>query len=543
MTTAPAPARPIHAPHVANAQTLLRTLAANELVFGVVGPAGAGISEIAGALLELLQQRHFNTTILKARDHISAWSVRNGHGGLPDSPDFDQSSWLQDRGDQMRETSADNAAVARHLVIGIREARATQQGLDPNIPDPITPDGSKRAFILDSLRHPQEVVLLRQVYQDAFCLIGVVCEELQRFDRLAHKKFSEASSESVKAFMRRDENAPQPYGQRVAQAFHLSDYFIDNSVDRFIKPAGRLEENPDWDVTEQLGRLVDILTHSRIVRPRPNELGMFHAHSAGMRSSCLSRQVGAALLNGIGDVISTGTNEVPKPGGGTYGSQFPERPDTDPLFERDFRCFTHNGFCSNTRSQRTIVLDLLDQLRSVTDLAPSDEIVNRVMQTTRIGQLLEFSRAVHAEMDALLSAARQGISTMGTRLFVTTFPCHNCARHIVSAGVDEVQFIEPYLKSQAVQLHGDAITLSPTSWTPPSKASGDHEKVLFRPFVGVAPRLFRRVFQKDRALKDAQTGDIVVDFSVADGYNTQYPLRLSYAEVEAKIVQQFAEGA
>lgn len=245
MTTATVPARPSHAPRVGNAQTLLRSLAANELVIGVVGPAGAGISEIAGALFALLQLRNFTTTILKARDHISAWSARNELGELPDTTEFNQSAWLQDRGDQMRETSSDNAAVARHLVMSIRKVRATQQGLNPRLPDPITPDGSKRAFILDSLRHPQEVVLLRQVYQDAFCLIGVVCEETQRRDRLANKKFPEASRDSVEAFMRRDENAPQPYGQRVAQAFHLSDYFIDNSVDRFIKPAGTPKENPD----------------------------------------------------------------------------------------------------------------------------------------------------------------------------------------------------------------------------------------------------------------------------------------------------------
>ena len=37
-----------------------------------------------------------------------------------------------------------------------------------------------------------------------------------------------------------------------------------------------------------------------------------------------------------------------------------------------------------------------------------------------------------------MSAGRKGASTLGTRLFVTTFPCHYCARHIVSAGVDEV---------------------------------------------------------------------------------------------------------
>ena len=38
---------------------------------------------------------------------------------------------------------------------------------------------------------------------------------------------------------------------------------------------------------------------------------MFHAYGARMRSDCLSRQVGAALLNSGGSLIATGTNEVP----------------------------------------------------------------------------------------------------------------------------------------------------------------------------------------------------------------------------------------
>jgi Cytidine and deoxycytidylate deaminase zinc-binding region len=57
------------------------------------------------------------------------------------------------------------------------------------------------------------------------------------------------------------------------------------------------------------------------------------------------------------------------------------------------------------------------------------------LRTTRIGGLVEFSRAVHAEMDALLSAARKGTSLIASRLFVTIFPCHYGARHIVTAGV------------------------------------------------------------------------------------------------------------
>ena len=116
-----------------------------------------------------------------------------------------------------------------------------------------------------------------------------------------------------------------------------------------------------------------------------------------------------------------------------------------------------------------------------------------------IATLTEFSRAVHAEMDALLAAARQGVSPVGASLFVTTFPCHACARHVVVAGVREVQYIEPYRKSRTIKLHSDAATLSAEE----AKRGG---KVLFRPFTGVAPRRYWQFFQKDREFKDGRTG-------------------------------------
>ncbi len=92
-------------------------------------------------------------------------------------------------------------------------------------------------------------------------------------------------------------------------------------------------------------------------------------------------------------------------------------------------------------------------------------------------------------MDALLSAARKGTSVIGTRLFVTTFPCHYCARHIVAAGVDEVRYIEPYPKSQALNLQKDPIAIEHSDWKAPSQGG---DKVLFRPFSGVAPTFYER---------------------------------------------------
>ena len=183
-----------------------------------------------------------------------------------------------------------------------------------------------------------------------------------------------------------------------------------------------------------------------------------------------------------------------------------------------------------------IIKELFESVDELQDITVTDDLLKR-LRRTRIGQLLEFSRAVHAEMDALLSAARSGTKTGGTRLYVTTFPCHNCARHIVSAGVEEVQYIEPYLKSQAIPLHGDAIVTDPKAWNRPEEKSsrGKNPNVLFRPFIGVAPRLYRRAFFKDRDLKDNLTGDMIQDFGPSEGHATTATLRVSYAQVEAKL--------
>ena len=82
-------------------------------------------------------------------------------------------------------------------------------------------------------------------------------------------------------------------------------------------------------------------------------------------------------------------------------------------------------------------------------------------------------------------------------LYSTTYPCHNCARHIVAAGIREVVYIEPYTKSLAIDLHRDAIReeTGPTD-------SAKQKLVHFRLFSGVAPQRFALLFEKRRSLKD-----------------------------------------
>ena len=100
--------------------------------------------------------------------------------------------------------------------------------------------------------------------------------------------------------------------------------------------------------------------------------------------------------------------------------------------------------------------------------------------------LTEFGRMVHAEMESILSAGRLGVSIKGCNLYTTTFPCHNCAKHIVGIQVLEVIYIEPYPKSLAQTLHSDSIAFA--------EDKAVEGKVCFQPFVGIGPKLYPTLF-------------------------------------------------
>jgi dCMP deaminase len=52
--------------------------------------------------------------------------------------------------------------------------------------------------------------------------------------------------------------------------------------------------------------------------------------------------------------------------------------------------------------------------------------------------------AIHAEVNAVLFAARQGIPTANGTLYVTCSPCRSCAQTLVAAGVKQVFYDEEY---------------------------------------------------------------------------------------------------
>lgn len=65
------------------------------------------------------------------------------------------------------------------------------------------------------------------------------------------------------------------------------------------------------------------------------------------------------------------------------------------------------------------------------------------------GEYPEIYTSIHAEADIVAQAARRGTALTGSDLFVTTFPCSNCARLLVRAGIRRVFYNQGYSKLDA----------------------------------------------------------------------------------------------
>ena len=60
------------------------------------------------------------------------------------------------------------------------------------------------------------------------------------------------------------------------------------------------------------------------------------------------------------------------------------------------------------------------------------------------GERIDLSTAAHAEKRIVAWAARDGVACAGASLYVSTFPCPDCARVIAEAGVSKVYFTGGY---------------------------------------------------------------------------------------------------
>jgi dCMP deaminase len=174
------------------------------------------------------------------------------------------------------------------------------------------------------------------------------------------------------------------------------------------------------------------------------------AEAVRKRANCWGSEVGAVLVRGD-RVISTGYNGTPSGArncreGGCLRCQERSRKKKDESYE-----------------------------------SPHDEVF--------AGKALDICLCVHAEQNALLSAARHGIEVAGSSLYATHQPCFSCLKESLQAGVTQVIYLKEWFGAKDEELRQQYLQL--TEQLEPSRAFAGFDQLdeaTFRAFeAAVAP--------------------------------------------------------
>lgn len=438
-----------------------------EVIIGLVGAVGSNLSTVQNILkTELEDTFGFDTFIVKISEDILS-----NHPNIKDVPNFDTSTKfkrihsLMDLGNKLREFHGEDY-IALEVAQKIHNLRKSYTGSKKRV-----------AYIVNSLKHDAEVISLKKLYSHTFFQISVFESKDKRKETLNNTVGM--SVEEANLLIKRDEKESEKWGQRTSVAFPRADYFL------------KLDEKSSIHIKNAVIRFIKLILGNPYITPTFPESAIYMAFMSSLTSADLSRQVGAVIAKNK-SILSTGTNDVPKFGGGLYTPEYMESDGTI-VDQEEGRDYKYKGGQDCNHIQRNhLIEDIYEAINQNLEGILSEKIpsqkqvladIKKVLENSDIKDITEYGRMVHAEMDAILNCARSNNSTEGATLYVTTFPCHNCAKHIVAAGIKEVMFVEPYPKSKALEFHEDSISLS--------KANN---KLRFKPFVGVGPRNFINFF-------------------------------------------------
>jgi hypothetical protein len=90
----------------------------------------------------------------------------------------------------------------------------------------------RTAYLIDQLKHPDEVSLLRAVYGNLFYLFGILSTSARREGRLAAE---DIPATRISELVERDRKQPETNGQQLDNALQLADFFIRNDPCRVAR--------------------------------------------------------------------------------------------------------------------------------------------------------------------------------------------------------------------------------------------------------------------------------------------------------------------
>ncbi len=441
-----------------DARATIEATHTSELVIALCGPIGSPLHKVADTVKQCLETEfgYGECRIIRLSRIIEEFRAK-----VSESSEHKRIEKLIELGDELRRDYGASvlAELAISKIVLDRERVKDASGAKSYEPRRV-------CHIIDSIKNQEELDILRQVYRDMLYFVGVYSPLPAREKALEKRGMKSAE---VYALIDRDSGEELSHGQTVRDTFPQADFFL------------RIDSDTDTQIKGKVERFLHLILGTRVITPSYAETAMYMAASAAGNSACLSRQVGAAITDSSGEILAVGWNDVPKAEGNLYMA--------DPNGDSDRRCWNiDGGTCFNDKEKRTIAELLVDKLvdDELLDKGKKNAAIESVLKNSKVKDLIEFSRSIHAEMHAILLASKSaGERVRNGKLYCTTYPCHSCARHIIASGIKEVYYIEPYRKSLATKLHDDAIT----------ENESDMKKVRLLPYDGVAPTRYLKLFQ------------------------------------------------
>jgi deoxycytidylate deaminase len=353
-------------------------------------------------------------------------------------------------------------------------------------------DGRKNYFVIDSFRNPAEVRYFRRRY-GSFYLCSLYAPKEYRRNKMGDRFDERADNRDAGKY----KLAHELHKQDVPSCTLLADYAINTDKGK---------EHYKFEIV----RLLTLIDFPGLIPPRTDEVFMNFAYAISLRSTCLSRQVGAVITNTEGFVIASGWNDV---GSGQLGcslvciDDYKKFADDEhsisnwaPLIEhyttaKLFRGFSDDDyFCFKDLESKSYLLKKFDKTLQ------KDKFSEKFKKCTEVAALkseisvkrLEYARSLHAEENAILQAARFGGNGIadGT-IYTTTFPCELCSKKIYQAQLGRIVYTEPYPDS-----------LSETIFL-----KDGVRQISIEQFEGVKSASFHRLFKAAIDLKEYQKID------------------------------------
>ena len=150
------------------------------------------------------------------------------------------------------------------------------------------------------------------------------------------------------------------------------------------------------------------------------------------QSKCRKRKVGAVIAKD-GRIISVGYNGLPSGYKVLVSSSSCDK--TEAIEKYEDICEDVYGVCPECSTTSILKYD---------DIEYVCERCKTLFSEPKIIYKTKHENVIHAEANAILFAAKNGIPTQDCTLYVTTAPCSECAKMIIQSGIKRVVYLDEY---------------------------------------------------------------------------------------------------